>query len=277
MRLSSPFLSGTAVAAYATTSRPPPSINFSLDGNITTFTGPIGTALGRSTAIFQAEGLAPSQNHTLRIIDLSTTGWYLDYFVYRASPVPLSLTTLTSSSPTTPLAPAAIPVTSSNRTIGPPATSSLSPQIIAAIVGSVIVGLVALASIIFGLVLWKRRGWQWTVEEDVPATSVTTYTIYPFASRAQPPFLSKRATIRKREREGGGDDDAPGGHGGPVLNIPTASSSAVMQGVFEPATVDHTRRAVSHPSREVDGGVRLASGYAHSEVSPPSYARYGQD
>ena len=203
-------------------------------------------------------------------------GLYLDYIVYRASPVPLSLATLTpapttlvspgiSSSPTTP--PAAIPVASSNEAAGPNVASSLSPQIIAAIVVGVIVGLVVFASILFGLVLWQRKRRQWAVE-DVQAMSVTEFTISPFISTAQPTLLGKLATSGKRGRESGGGY-VLGGHEGPVLNAGAASTLT---------TGDRTRGpSVSRPSREVDGGVRLASGYAHSEVLPPSYARYGQD
>lgn len=269
-------LSGTGVTVYGTVVRPTPNLDFSLDGNNSTFTGPVGTALGKSTAVFQAEGLAPSQNHTLTMVVLSNDRWYLDYIVYRASSAPPSPTT------TGPVA--------SNVTGGPSSAPASSPPNVAAIVGGIIGGLAGLALLLFGLLWWQRRKQSRpTPEVDVQSAFRTDYATSTPASNAHPSlFAGRSSSIHKRGRDGLSGGRSPGvGHDDAVIDISATSPSMMTETVVTSDRVPESDPMqarggpVARHIREVDAGVRLASGSDIGPgvvyVLPPSYSRFGQD
>jgi hypothetical protein len=195
--------------------------------------------------------------------------WFLDYVVYGPSSALTSSPTTTAAATPTPS-----PISS------PPPTG--------AIAGGVIGGLAGVALIIVGFLLWRRRQQAKAAEAEVQDEFKTNYATSTAASR--PTLSGQRSSIHKGSRTGG--VRAPGVPEGPVIDISATSPLASLSGhvgtstMTGPGTADsayetdytYTRRPVPRPVREMDGGVRLASGSDIDsevvDVLPPSYARY---
>jgi len=252
-----------------TMSIPPPPAQTSTSSNSASASDPTSGSDSASTS-------APSSSAT----PVPTNPpWSLDYVVYGPSS---ALTAASSATPT-------------------PTPAPSSPPSAGAIAGGVLGSLAALFLLFFAFLFWRRRERAKVARTQVKEEFTAEYapSTTAAASQSRPTLSGRRSSIRKGSRGRGvgvgvsGSSGALAGQDGPVLDISATSPLASLSGhvgtstVTGPGTADsdydteymYVRRPVARPVREMDGGVRLASGSdIESEVVdilPPSYARYG--
>lgn len=222
--------------------RPRTQIDFYIDSElITRYTAPSTEAIKRHVPLFSKSGL-PSGPHTLVIAGTVTAQWWLDYLIY---------------SPTSNAASSSSSVAGQDGTIG-----TIAPPV-GPIVGGVVGGVGLLLCIGILLLALRRRRRQAALQEVAAASGNQ-----PFPGTTDSRIPNEKAIVAgvasKRSRGGGGR----------IGERNDASSVPMVPAV----PTHHSTSQPVDPEREVDGGVRLASGDSEEDhvpsLLPPSYAVY---
>jgi hypothetical protein len=220
---------------------PPTQIDFYIDSELVTqYTAPPTEAITRNVPLFSKSGLS-SGSHTLLIAAMQTSQWWLDYLIYSPS------SNAASSSPS---------VGGQDGNTGTPTAPPVSH-----IVGGVIGGVVLLLCIgIFLLVLRKRRR-----REAKLLNAATAPDNPPFPTKIDVRLPNEKAIFMTTTLSG-------------VQEPRSGASEAPIVLATESSTTDHSTTQQTGIEREVDGGVRLASGDSDEShmplLLPPSYAQY---
>ena len=264
-----PF-TGTSVSVYGsiiTTNDPPTQIGFYIDSELVTeYTAPPAPNITRNVKLFSKSGLSAGL-HTLLIVGQPSSSWWFDYLIYSPG------SNAASSSP---------PLTNQGTGTGASSSSTPAPPV-GPIVGGVVGGLVLLSCIgITLLVLRRRRQREDTllaasvVPLDRPAVKAGN-SLFP-KEKSYPPASASPG----RDREIDGREEQINNGSG------VAAGSATRDGPTNNPLTGPPRNNPGSPTahsgrhteigREVDGGVRLASGDSDDDhvptLLPPSYARY---
>jgi len=264
------FTTGTSVSVYGsivTTNDPPAQIDFYIDSELVTrYTAPPAQSITRNVQLFSKSGLSAGP-HMLLIAGQPSSEWWFDYLIYSPG------SNAASTSPPLP-----------NQSASTGASSSVTPTPpVGPIVGGVVGGLVLLLCIGILLLVLRRRKQS---EAALSATSVGPLD-HSLVRPSNSPFPNEKGHPLVSASSGGGggvdgrEEQTDTGSGGLVgsamMNSPTNNSATdpSRNNLGSP-----TERLDQHPEieREVDGGVRLASGDSNDDhvptLLPPSYARY---
>ncbi|KIM22525.1 hypothetical protein M408DRAFT_28653 [Serendipita vermifera MAFF 305830] len=245
---------GTSISAFgsfATANDPASLLDFYIDStHASRYEAPQAGNILRNVPFFSKSGLSPGP-HTLLIKSNPSAPWWLDYLIYFQSDA------ATSSSPPT-------------NGDGNQGSSGGSSPPVGAIAGGVVGGVVLLLGL---AALWYfRRRKQQTQVLSVATVSETqqyrgsatigTTGLTP-NEKAFPPSTPGTATFGTNSQHN--SSSVPGRPATIPAPAHSASSDVGSHGL--------------QPQREVDGGVRLASGDEDDEsyvpeILPPSYARY---
>ena len=240
-------------------------IDFYIDSNNPVrYTAPPAGNILRNTLLFSQSGLTAGP-HTLLIVAQPSSQWWLDYLIY-------SPTDVVSSSPPT--------------SGGAGGSGNASPPI-GAIVGGVVGGVALLSCLAAFFFIRRRRLRKQTeimnaaaVAENQQFTPTTVDVTTP-KEKSYPPITPSTATFVAAPQEQQDHRTSGTSSAVPLMAANARTKSPVRSG--RGSQVAESQAADSHfeePQREVDGGVRLASGDEDEDdipppaILPPSYARY---
>jgi len=223
-------------------------IDFYIDSElITQYTAPSTTEIiTRNVPLFSKSGLS-SGSHTLLIVGTRTSQWWFDYLIYSQTSDAVS-----SSSP----------VTGQERNTG-----TTAPPV-APIAGGVVGGVTLLLCI--GIVLLVLRRRRRREAELLNAATAPGNPPFPTKIDVRPPnektiLMAKTLSAQSRGI-------------GTVQEPRSGAVEAPIVSATEPTPTDGGSSQHTEIGREVDGGVRLASGDSDDihmpSLLPPSYAQY---
>lgn len=232
--------------SIATSNDPATQIDFYIDSNPAVhYIAPQPGNILRNTPLFSQSGLSPGP-HTLLLVSKPSSQWWLDYLIY------------STEEGTTASAPA--------NGSGPSGNSS--PPV-GAIVGGVVGGIALIACAITFWFLRRRRSIK---QSAIPSAAVVS-------ENERFPISATEATNTPREKAFPPGTPISGASQNGQLRDSAARSATVPAAAASAVSSQGSRPHAEEPHREVDGGVRLASGDEDDEdpppaLLPPSYARY---